>query len=226
MFQLTSRLFFYWKFFFSLSSVDSQVDCLSAIDVGMTGSSAVQSIESTTSSPSSFGSGQNNNQGNNSGPSLTNNIEIPSINLSEDLSFKPIEHHQDHIQKQPDIVHPNTSSIPKPCQTSIYSMTTRSKSGISKPKLYLTNTKPKSASVLIENLEPISIDQALQNKDWKQAMDQEYEALMKNDTWVLVPYEAGMNIVDNKCVLRVKGNSDGTIQRYKARRLPRAFSKH
>ncbi|RVW94296.1 putative ribonuclease H protein [Vitis vinifera] len=116
-------------------------DCLSPIDVGMTGSSAVQSIESTTSSPSSFGSGQNNNQ--------------------------------DHIQKQPDIVHPNTSSIPKPCQTSIYSMTTRSKSGISKPKLYLTNTKPKSASVLIENLEPISIDQALQNKDWKQAMDQD-----------------------------------------------------
>ena len=65
----------------------------------MTGSSAVQSIKSIASSPSSSSSGQKNNQGNNSGPSLTNNIEIPSINLFEDLSFKPIEQHQDHIQK-------------------------------------------------------------------------------------------------------------------------------
>ena len=137
----------------------------------MTGSSAVQSIKSIASSPSSSSSGQKNNQGNNSGPSLTNNIEIPSINLFEDLSFKPIEQHQDHIQKQPDIVHPNTKSIPKPCQTSIHPMTTKSKSDISKPKFYLINTKAKSASVLIENLEPISIDQALQNKNWKQAMD-------------------------------------------------------
>ena len=65
----------------------------------MTGSSAVQSIKSIASSPSSSSSGQKNNQGNNSGPSLTNNIEIPSINLFEDLSFTPIEQHQDHIQK-------------------------------------------------------------------------------------------------------------------------------
>ena len=122
-------------------------DCPSPINVGMTVSGALQILESTTSSPSSFGSSQNNNQGNSSGLSLTNNIEIPSVDLSEELFFKPIEQHQDHIQKQPEIVHPI------PCQTSTHLITTRSKSGISKPKLYLTNTKPKSAFVLIENLE-------------------------------------------------------------------------
>lgn len=111
-------------------------DCPSPINVGMTVSGALQILESTTSSPSSFGSSQNNNQGNSSGLSYQY-IEIPSNDLFEELFVKPIEQHQDHIQKQPKIVHPI------PCQTSAHLITTRSKSGISKPKLYLTNTKPK-----------------------------------------------------------------------------------
>ena len=57
-------------------------DCPSPINVGMTVSGALQNLESTTSSPSSFGSSQNNNQGNSSGLSLTSNIEISSIDLS------------------------------------------------------------------------------------------------------------------------------------------------
>ena len=46
---------------------------------------------------------------------------------------------------------------------------------------------------------------------------------MKNNTWVLVPYEVGMNIVDNKQVFKVKRNSDGTIQRYKAQLVTKGF---
>lgn len=54
-------------------------------------------------------------------------------------------------------------------------------------------------------------------------MDQGYEALMKNNTWVLVPYKVGMNIVDNKWVFKVKRNLDGTIQRYKAQLVTKGF---
>lgn len=67
----------------------------------MTVSGAIQSKESIAFLPSSYGSGQNNNQFNNSSPSLTNNIEIPSIDMFEDLPFNPTEQHQAHIQKQP-----------------------------------------------------------------------------------------------------------------------------
>ena len=46
---------------------------------------------------------------------------------------------------------------------------------------------------------------------------------MKNNTWVLLPYKVAMNIVDNKWVFRVKRNSDGTIQRYKAQLVAMGF---
>ena len=54
-------------------------------------------------------------------------------------------------------------------------------------------------------------------------MELEYEALMKNETWSLVPFSSSMNIVGNKWVFRVKYNSDGTVQRYKARLVAKGF---
>ena len=37
--------------------------------------------------------------------------------------------------------------------------------------------------------EPTHLHDALASKDWKEAMDNEYEALIKNNTWHLVPPE-------------------------------------
>jgi hypothetical protein len=39
--------------------------------------------------------------------------------------------------------------------------------------------------------EPTSITDALANANWKEAMDIEYDALMKNKTWHLVPPHHG-----------------------------------
>jgi histone deacetylase 1/2 len=52
--------------------------------------------------------------------------------------------------------------------------------------------------------EPESIDETLQDGDWKRAMDEEYMALMKNKTWHLVPQQEGKNIIDCKWVYRIK----------------------
>ena len=48
--------------------------------------------------------------------------------------------------------------------------------------------------------EPENIEDALQDKRWKEAMNEEYVALMKNKTWHLVPQEEGKNIIDCKWV--------------------------
>jgi hypothetical protein len=42
--------------------------------------------------------------------------------------------------------------------------------------------------------EPSSITEALADKKWKKAMDVEYDALMHNETWHLVPARRGQNI--------------------------------
>lgn len=53
-------------------------------------------------------------------------------------------------------------------------MIIRAKSGIFKPNLYTVVTN-------IE--EPETFEQAIIDKNWKAAMDEEYNALMRNKTW-------------------------------------------
>ena len=48
------------------------------------------------------------------------------------------------------------------------------------------------------------------------AMKVEYEALMKNKTWDLVPYPNEKNVIGNKWIYKVKFNSVGDIEKYKA----------
>jgi hypothetical protein len=55
------------------------------------------------------------------------------------------------------------------------------------------------------------------------AMDVEYSALMKNRTWHLVPAHHAQNLVDCKWVFKVKHNSDGSIDQYKARLVTKVF---
>jgi hypothetical protein len=54
-------------------------------------------------------------------------------------------------------------------------------------------------------------------------MEHEYQALLKNDTWTLVPPKPGVNIIDCKWVFKVKKHADGSIERYKARLVAKGF---
>jgi hypothetical protein len=51
----------------------------------------------------------------------------------------------------------------------------------------------------------------------------EYGALMKNQTWHLVPPKKGTNIINCKWVYKVKRKSDGSIDRYKACLVTKGF---
>lgn len=55
-------------------------------------------------------------------------------------------------------------------------------------------------------------------------MIDEYNALMHNNTWSLVPCPAGTNVVIEKWIFRHKLNPDGTLCRYKARWVVRGFT--
>ena len=58
-------------------------------------------------------------------------------------------------------------------------MQTRSKSGIHNPRLH--------PSLFLTHFEPKTVEQALKNAYWLIGMQQEYEALLKNKTWDLIP---------------------------------------
>jgi len=58
-------------------------------------------------------------------------------------------------------------------------------------------------------------------------MQAEYESLVKtvkNNVFKLVKLPEGRDVVDNKWVFNLKRNSDGSVQRYKARLVARGFS--
>jgi histone deacetylase 1/2 len=65
---------------------------------------------------------------------------------------------------------------------------------------------------------------ALRDPAWRQAMQDEYDALMHNNTWSLVPPPPGANIVSGKWIFRHKHNADGTLARHKARWVVRGFT--
>jgi hypothetical protein len=79
---------------------------------------------------------------------------------------------------------------------------TRSKTGKTKPKIYRDGTVRYGLSCSTE--EPASLEIALANKKWKEAMNDEYKALIDNKTWHLVPYKRGSNLIDCKWVYRIK----------------------
>ncbi|KAL6324112.1 hypothetical protein AAG906_006383 [Vitis piasezkii] len=67
---------------------------------------------------------------------------------------------------------------------------------------------------------------ALKNPNWHTAMVEEYQALVRNNTWTLVPFHPSMNVINSKWIFRVKYNSDGTIQHYKARLVANGFQQY
>jgi hypothetical protein len=71
--------------------------------------------------------------------------------------------------------------------------------------------------------EPHNLAEALSDCNWKKAMDYEYDALIKNKMWNLVPPQKGTNIIDCKRVYKIKRKADGSLDQYKARLVAKGF---
>jgi histone deacetylase 1/2 len=71
--------------------------------------------------------------------------------------------------------------------------------------------------------EPANLQSALADPNWRGAMDEEFDALMKNKTWKLVPPREGKNVIDCRRVYKIKRKSDGSVDRYKARLVAIGF---
>ena len=54
-------------------------------------------------------------------------------------------------------------------------------------------------------------------------MIEEYQSIMKNDVWDVVPKLEGKSIVTSKWIYKIKHIADGSIEKYKARFVARGF---
>ena len=70
------------------------------------------------------------------------------------------------------------------------------------------------------------MDEALKGPyaaEWKKALDEEYNTMMKQDTWKLVELLAGKQVLSVKWILCIKTKGDRSMERFKARIVARRF---
>jgi hypothetical protein len=111
----------------------------------------------------------------------------------------------------------------------LHPMVTRAQAHIHKPKLFIDCTIwypfPLALTVSLDhtNAEPYCFSTAIKYAVWREAMATEFNALLKNCTWTLVPPQPSMNIVGCKWVFRIKRRADGSVDRYKAHLVAKSF---
>ncbi|KAD5962055.1 hypothetical protein E3N88_13528 [Mikania micrantha] len=71
---------------------------------------------------------------------------------------------------------------------------------------------------------PKNVMDALAHPGWRQAMEDELEALQENHTWDLVPLPPDKRLVGCRWVFTVKLNPDGSLHRLKARLVAKGYS--
>lgn len=71
-------------------------------------------------------------------------------------------------------------------------------------------------SKLIE-YEPSTFEEATKHQEWKNAMNEEYQSIMKNGVWEIVPRLENKSVVTSKWLYKIKHVVDGSIDKLKAR---------
>uniref|UniRef100_A0A2N9HWF7 Reverse transcriptase Ty1/copia-type domain-containing protein n=1 Tax=Fagus sylvatica TaxID=28930 RepID=A0A2N9HWF7_FAGSY len=152
----------------------------------------------------------------------TTHVVLP--NTPSDTHLTPAASPENSSQTDP-------SSAPPPPPPSSHPMMTRSKNQISKPKIPTDGTirYPLPTALLAVTAGPLTVSEptcftvAVKSREWRHAMNLEFDALLRNQTWTLVPSHSSQNLIGCKWVFRVKRKADGTVERHKARLVAKGF---
>ena len=71
-------------------------------------------------------------------------------------------------------------------------------------------------AVVTTRHEPTRFSKVVLDPNWRDAMHKEIEALENNNTWVIEDLPHGKKAIGCQWVYKIKYNSNGTIERYKA----------
>jgi hypothetical protein len=72
--------------------------------------------------------------------------------------------------------------------------------------------------------EPTCFEEAIKNKEWVDAMTEEYQSIVKNDVWEIVPRLNRKDVVSSRWIFKIKHVVDVSIEKYKARFVAHGFS--
>jgi hypothetical protein len=81
-----------------------------------------------------------------------------------------------------------------------------------------------SAMTHIIDSEPSYHGESSSEQVWQDAMTKEYQSILKNDVWDIVPRPEGKSVVTSKWIYKIKHAVDGSIEKYKTRFVAKGFS--
>ena len=87
----------------------------------------------------------------------------------------------------------------------------------------ITNDDINDLFCLFVDSEPMNFDEAMRDKRWRQAMEEEINAIKKNNTWELSTLPKGYEAIGVKWVYKAKKNAQGDVERYKARLVAKGY---
>ncbi|KAG7536992.1 Reverse transcriptase RNA-dependent DNA polymerase [Arabidopsis suecica] len=79
-------------------------------------------------------------------------------------------------------------------------------------------------TAITKEFEPTTYNEAKQHLVWTNAMGEETIALESTNTWSICSLPAGKHVIGCKWVYKVKYNSDGTLERHKARLVATGYT--
>jgi hypothetical protein len=77
---------------------------------------------------------------------------------------------------------------------------------------------------LVIDSKPSTFEEASKHQVLKDAMIEEYDSILKNDVWVVVPRPRGKSMVTSKWIYKIKHTADDSVEKFKARFVARGFS--
>ncbi|KAD3337314.1 hypothetical protein E3N88_32834 [Mikania micrantha] len=154
----------------------------------------------------------------------------PKINLSPQASTSSSNALNEAHSSNSNFSTPSCANISSPLQGS------HSNNGSSPPlkvrtlpDLYANTQEIKNATehttcqFALNIVDPTTYEEAVTKKEWQLAMDEEVNAIVKNNTWELVSLPPGKNVVGLKWLFKTKVGPEGEILIYKARLVAKGY---
>jgi hypothetical protein len=72
--------------------------------------------------------------------------------------------------------------------------------------------------------EPTYFEEAISKKEWGVAMTKEYQSIIKNNVWKIVPKPNSKDLVSSRWIFKIKHATDGSIEKYRETFVACGFS--
>ncbi|UYV70125.1 hypothetical protein LAZ67_7001880 [Cordylochernes scorpioides] len=151
---------------------------------------------------------------------ISRDVIFTEVNTSENIQDNQQE--QVTIYSEESVDSTNTSS--KPEESCRYPLRNRIRE---KEQSSTSCTRAISYACYVHDQEPLNYEDAIvgqNSKKWKLAMDDEFNSLMKNQTWTYVTLPSDRKAIACKWVYKIKQNADGSNKMFKARLVAKGYS--